>query len=174
MQDNTRGRNSVVECQLPKLDVAGSSPVARSFWGMTPALSRRLFFGELMPRSRSEPFLLTGYGGDSTPGVATVTTFDRAEGIRRAVKGLAVAWGAAVVSIFIPVAHFLLVPGFALAGVFVFTKRIRMREVAESIHGTCPNCGHEQDFNPSGDWHLPMHLTCANCSRLLTASPKST
>ena len=23
------GRNSVVECQLPKLDVAGSSPVAR-------------------------------------------------------------------------------------------------------------------------------------------------
>ncbi len=26
----SRGRNSVVECQLPKLDVAGSSPVARS------------------------------------------------------------------------------------------------------------------------------------------------
>jgi hypothetical protein len=25
-----RGRNSVVECQLPKLDVAGSNPVARS------------------------------------------------------------------------------------------------------------------------------------------------
>ena len=24
------GRNSAVECQLPKLDVAGSSPVARS------------------------------------------------------------------------------------------------------------------------------------------------
>ena len=26
---NIRGRNSVVECQLPKLDVAGSNPVAR-------------------------------------------------------------------------------------------------------------------------------------------------
>jgi hypothetical protein len=26
------GRNSVVECQLPKLDVAGSSPVARSIF----------------------------------------------------------------------------------------------------------------------------------------------
>ncbi len=25
-----RGRNSVVECQLPKLKVAGSTPVARS------------------------------------------------------------------------------------------------------------------------------------------------
>ncbi len=27
---NSRGSNSVVECQLPKLDVAGSSPVSRS------------------------------------------------------------------------------------------------------------------------------------------------
>ena len=25
------GRNSVVECQLPKLDVVGSNPIARSF-----------------------------------------------------------------------------------------------------------------------------------------------
>lgn len=27
------GSNSVVECQLPKLDVAGSSPVSRSIFG---------------------------------------------------------------------------------------------------------------------------------------------
>ncbi len=141
---------------------------------MTPVLSRRLFFGELMPGSRSEPFLLTGYGKNSTTGVATVTTFERAERFRRAVKGLAVAWGAALVSFFIPIAHLLLVPGFVLTGVFVFTKRTRARDVTESIHGTCPNCGHEQDFDSSSDWHLPRHLTCANCSRLLTASPKST
>ncbi len=128
-----------------------------------------------MPRSRSELLLLTGYGDNSTTGVATVTTFDRAERIGRAAKGLAVAWGAALVSIFIPVAHFLLVPGFALVGVFVFAKRTRTREVTESIHGTCPHCGEEQDFDSSSLWHLgPMHLTCANCSRLLTASAKST
>ena len=30
------GRNSVVECQLPKLDVAGSTPVARSFEALVP------------------------------------------------------------------------------------------------------------------------------------------
>jgi hypothetical protein len=29
------GRNSVVECQLPKLDVAGSTPVARSKFNLT-------------------------------------------------------------------------------------------------------------------------------------------
>ena len=30
-----RGRNSVVECQLPKLDAVGSTPIARSFYATT-------------------------------------------------------------------------------------------------------------------------------------------
>ena len=30
LQEELSGSNSVVECQLPKLDVAGSSPVSRS------------------------------------------------------------------------------------------------------------------------------------------------
>jgi hypothetical protein len=29
------GSNSVVECQLPKLDVAGSNPVSRSIFSIT-------------------------------------------------------------------------------------------------------------------------------------------
>ena len=29
-KDKASGSNSVVECQLPKLDVAGSTPVSRS------------------------------------------------------------------------------------------------------------------------------------------------
>ena len=32
---NERGSNSVVECQLPKLDVAGSTPVSRSNFSTT-------------------------------------------------------------------------------------------------------------------------------------------
>ena len=31
----TSGSNSVVECQLPKLDVAGSNPVSRSIFSTT-------------------------------------------------------------------------------------------------------------------------------------------
>jgi hypothetical protein len=36
------GRNSMVECQLPKLEVAGSSPVARSRFHYTLALRARM------------------------------------------------------------------------------------------------------------------------------------
>ncbi len=125
-----------------------------------------------MPQSRTEKFVLTGYGDSTTAGEATVVHFDRAERMARAGKGLAMAWGAALVSLFIPVAHFLLVPGFFLAGLVVFAKRMRRGVVVDSVHGTCPDCNHEQPFDVSSDWRLPMHLTCANCHRLLTASPQ--
>ena len=125
-----------------------------------------------MPETRTEKFILTGYGDTTTSGEATVLQFDRAERIARAGKGLAMAWGAALVSVFIPVAHFLLVPGFFLAGLVVFAKRMRRKVVVDAVRGACPDCEHEQRFDAPGVWRLPMHLTCANCHRLLTASPK--
>ena len=127
-----------------------------------------------MPRSQTEKFVLTGYGSSTTAGEATVVHFDGRERMARAGKGLAMAWGAALVSVFIPVAHFLLVPGFFLAGLVVFVKKMRRSVVVDSVHGTCPDCKHEQAFDASTGWHLPMHLTCANCSRLLTAMRTST
>ncbi len=125
-----------------------------------------------MPESRTEQFVLTGYGDSTTAGEATVVHFDRAERVARAGKGLAMAWGAALASVFIPVAHFLLVPGFLLTGLAVFVKRTRRRAVVDTVRGSCPDCRHEQAFDTSSVWHLPMHLTCANCHRLLTASPQ--
>src|SRR5665213_2081239 len=44
------GRNSVVECQLPKLDVVGSSPIARSnFYRIFPLLKISFFFIGFFP-----------------------------------------------------------------------------------------------------------------------------
>ncbi len=127
-----------------------------------------------MPRSRTEKFVLTGYGESTTAGEATVVHFDGGERMARAGKGIAMAWGAALVSVFIPVAHFLLVPALFLAGLVVFAKRMKRRVVVDTVRGACPDCNHEQTFDTSTVWRLPMHLTCANCHRLLTASPRST
>ncbi len=127
-----------------------------------------------MSATRIEPFLLDGYGENTTRGTATVTSFQRADRLARAGKGLALAWGAALAGAFIPVAHFLLVPGFAVAGVVVFVKRMRAREATGAVHGTCPDCGREQEFDCSGRWRPPGHLGCSNCGRLLRARPLST
>ncbi len=35
LEAKVSGSNSVVECQLPKLDVAGSTPVARSIFSIS-------------------------------------------------------------------------------------------------------------------------------------------
>lgn len=36
------GRNSVVECQLPKLDVVGSNPIARSNKALNPCIHEKI------------------------------------------------------------------------------------------------------------------------------------
>ena len=125
-----------------------------------------------MPVSRTEKFVLTGYSDSITAGEATIVYFEGGERMARAAKGLVMAWSAALVSVLIPVAHFLLVPGFFLAGLVVFARRMRRRVVMDAVRGACPDCEHEQTFDTSAAWRLPMHLTCVNCHRLLTASPQ--
>ena len=116
-----------------------------------------------------EPLTIHGYSDEVATGEATVVAFDRAGRWGRALRGLAVAWAVAVATAFIPVAHFLLVPGFGLFGVFVFFKRLRTRAVPTSVKGTCPDCGLAQSFDLGGEWQLPRTLNCTGCSRALKA-----
>ena len=121
---------------------------------------------------RTELFAIHGYAEEPTHGSATVESFPTAVRMRRAVKGLAIAWGLAVVSVFIPVAHLLLVPGFVIGGIVTFFLRIRQPDSVRAVHGTCPDCGNEQDFEPGGRWVLPRDLTCRSCWRTLRARPE--
>jgi len=118
---------------------------------------------------RTESFAIHGYAAEPTHGSATVESFPRAVRLRRAVKGLATAWGLAVVSVFIPVAHLLLVPGFVIGGIVTFVLRARQPDRVRAVHGKCPDCGSEQDFEPGGRWVLPRDLTCRSCWRTLRA-----
>ncbi|MEJ2240496.1 MAG: hypothetical protein P8X82_19580 [Gemmatimonadales bacterium] len=123
-----------------------------------------------MTSNRDERFLqlpLEGYS-DQT-GVATVRTvsFDRRTRVRRAVGGLVGSWAAALVSVFIPVAHFLLVPGFFLAGLYLLFHNLRVQTSVTAATGVCPDCGREQEFEISGNWNPPHRLTCSGCQRSL-------
>ena len=99
-------------------------------------------------------------------------TFDRTARWRRAARGLAKWWLVALVTVFIPVAHFVLVPGFGLFGLYVFFRRFRESVVPTSVTGICPDCQTEQQFEVDGQWVLPKTLTCRNCHRGLTAEPQ--
>ncbi|EKD42337.1 MAG: hypothetical protein ACD_73C00199G0003 [uncultured bacterium] len=50
-------------------------------------------------------------------GKVRVKQFSTSERGKRALKTLAICWAAAIFSVFLPIAHFVLVPGFLIAGI---------------------------------------------------------
>jgi hypothetical protein len=115
-------------------------------------------------------YQLTGYSPTPTAAIVTVQSFDKKERVRRALKGLATFWGAALGSVFIPIAHFLLVPSFALYGAYTFFERLGARQIVTAAEGTCPDCGRKQKLEMGGRWNVPRNVACRYCQRSLRIS----
>ena len=112
-------------------------------------------------------YSISGYANQKTDATVEVIRFDRKARVRRAVSALALWWAAALVSIFIPIAHFALVPGFFIYGIVAARQRLKTEIVATRIEGTCPDCGAAQQFPAGGRWNPPMETACGECSRRL-------
>ena len=111
---------------------------------------------------------MSGYHGAPTPATLLVVHFDRSQRMRRAAKGLAGFWGAMMVSVFIPVAHFVLVPSLFGIGIWQFLRRLRRRDLVRGAHAVCPDCGVEQDFELAVGRRFPQGVRCRSCRRGLT------
>ncbi len=116
----------------------------------------------------TRPLSLTGYHGAPTAAQLLVVSFDPGQRMRRAVKGLAGFWGAMVVSVFIPIAHFVLVPSFFGIGVWQFVRRLRRHQLVRGARGACPDCGTVQDFELTSGLRFPQGVQCRACRRGLT------
>jgi hypothetical protein len=115
-----------------------------------------------------QPLFLTGYHGKPTVATLLIATYDAGQRLRRAVKALLACWGAMVVSVFLPIAHLVLVPSFFGAGIWQFFKRLGQAERVRGAHGRCPDCGAEQDFDLSSRLRFPQAVQCGSCQRGLT------
>jgi hypothetical protein len=124
------------------------------------------------PATRVESFTVSGYHGQPTQGTATVECFDATGRVRRAAGALGKWWGIALLSVFIPVAHFALVPSFLAYGLWQCVQRLGTVELATDARATCPDCGAAQlwDVAPRG-W-APQPVTCKYCHRGLRLSPQ--
>ena len=114
---------------------------------------------------RPQQILLNGFAPAPGHGTVTVIAYDRAARWRRALRALGKWWGIALLSILIPVAHFLLVPSFFLFGLFQFAQRLGATEVPRDARGTCPDCGTEQPLELAARWRVPQLVTCRQCHR---------
>lgn len=115
-------------------------------------------------------FRLQGYSGRTTEATVLLVTFDRGQRRRRAWLGLSTWWAVGAAAAFIPVAHFVLVPGFVGFGIYSFVQRNRTALVPLSAHGVCPDCDDEQQFDPPARWGDRVSLTCGSCNRSLRVS----
>jgi hypothetical protein len=114
---------------------------------------------------------LTGYSGAEREARIRIRRFERPARLRRAVAALGTWWAAALAAVFIPVAHFVLVPGLAVFGLFLFGQRLRTSAVVVAARGTCPDCGTEQDLDMLGPWREERGVSCRHCHRSLRLSP---
>jgi len=82
------------------------------------------------------------------------------------IKATGLCWGLAVLSIFVPVLHFFLVPGFLIAGIVIFFVTYRKNELLEQATIICPSCSKEFSlFKLSFLW--PLHKDCPDCQNVL-------
>jgi hypothetical protein len=65
--------------------------------------------------------------------------------------------------VFIPVAHFVLVPAFLLAGLGVALRRAREDRRLILLRGACPRCGAAQEFHPGGRFADGRSFDCPKC-----------
>jgi hypothetical protein len=100
---------------------------------------------------------------------------DRAARTTRAVQALAGCWVLAVAAVFLPLLHFVLVPGLLVLGPALAWRRLHEAETLVLAEGACPACGAPQRFALGSPWRARTLLRCEACGRaielLLPPSP---
>ena len=106
---------------------------------------------------------LTAFGFTPRPATAVVIEQSTGERVGRVFAGLGMFWALALGGLFIPVAHFILVPVFLSAGIIMAIKRSREDRRLAEVRGPCPRCGAQQTFKAGGRFEAGRSLDCPAC-----------
>jgi hypothetical protein len=109
------------------------------------------------------PVTLTVFGSPPTQATAAVAIQGPGQRMARAAVGMGICWGLALIGLFIPVAHFILVPTFLIAGIAVFVLRAREDRRLLHVRGPCPRCGMEQEYSVGGRFAPERAFDCPGC-----------
>jgi len=110
---------------------------------------------------------------NSAEGTLFYTAFTAADRTTRAVTILLICWVLAGVTLFIPIAHFFLVPAFLIAGPIMAFSRYKQQDAKEHVEGTCPR--HKGSFSLKFEAtdKLPKWAYCPECDGSIQILEKS-
>ena len=114
-----------------------------------------------MSTTTHRPIRIENADNSSNIGQLLITAYSQPERTARAIKMLALMWALAVITVFIPLAHFVLVPGFLIAGPVLAYKRYQMAEHPSSADGVCPTCHQPSSIHLEPSDTLPMWSYCS-------------
>jgi len=107
------------------------------------------------------------FGFAKTAARVTIARHAPGDRAKRAAQALAALWGVAALAILVPIAHFVLVPGFFVAGIVVGLKRLREAASVTGVEGTCPRCSEECVFEAGGRLRASSRASCPACHNQL-------
>ena len=93
--------------------------------------------------------------------------FTSGERTGQALKVLLVCLLLAVVTAFIPIAHFFLVPLFVIAGPVMAFNKYKVDSILEKAEGRCPECSQEVDIVLEPGDKIPKRCYCPSCNKPL-------
>jgi len=102
--------------------------------------------------------------GDRQPAEMHVTTFTVQEQKIRALKTLLKFSLIAAICVLIPIAHFILVPGFLIGGIIAAKRRWDKAEEGIDASGVCPTCENHICIKLDKDAELPQWHDCPECN----------
>jgi len=97
--------------------------------------------------------------------------FTEQEQKMRALKALAMFWLIALLCVLLPIAHFILVPGFFIGGIIAAKRRWNTQREGIDANGTCPACNNEIQINLDKNADLPQWHDCPQCGDALELQP---
>ncbi len=93
--------------------------------------------------------------------------FSSGERMGRALKVLGVCLLLAGITLFIPIAHFFLVPLFLIAGPVMAVMKHKVDSVLEKAEGKCPECGDSISIMLDPADKMPKRTYCPSCNKPL-------
>lgn len=100
---------------------------------------------------------------NSADGTLYFTAYNPADRTTRAITALIVCWVIAGVTVFIPIAHFFLVPAFLIAGPIVGFSRYKQQDSKDRVEGTCPRHNGQITVKLENTDKLPKWTYCPEC-----------
>jgi len=119
-----------------------------------------------MPSDKTQAIYFRGNGDEtSTDAELCVTQYNEKDRLKRAFTRLGLFWLLALGSVPIIFAHWVLVPGFFIAGPIAAIMVYRIKEASDCARGRCPSCHELVEIALEPKDHIPLWTYCPQCKQ---------